>query len=58
MGLEIEGVIEHVVGSLFRNLYLSFWPRHLRIARIVREIEPDLVHAHLSTRGTGSTCRS
>ena len=50
MGLEIEGVIEHVVGSLFRNLYLSFWPRHLRIARIVREIQPDLVHAHFITK--------
>lgn len=46
MGRRLDGVIEHVVASPFENLYLSFWPRHLRVARIVKQIGPDLVHAH------------
>jgi glycosyltransferase involved in cell wall biosynthesis len=46
MERRIDGVVEHVVASGFENLYLSFWPRHLRVARIVKEIGPDLVHAH------------
>jgi glycosyltransferase involved in cell wall biosynthesis len=46
MGLSIDGVTEHVLGSRWKNLYLSFIPRHLGVARIVREIKPDLIHAH------------
>jgi L-malate glycosyltransferase len=42
----IEGVTEYVVRSPLRNLYLSFWPRHLQVAKIVKQIKPDLVHAH------------
>ena len=46
MGRELDGVTEHVVGAPDQNLYLSFWPRHLRVAKIIRRIRPDLVHAH------------
>jgi glycosyltransferase involved in cell wall biosynthesis len=39
-------VTEHVLESRCQNLYLSFIPRHLRIKKIVRDIKPDLIHAH------------
>lgn len=42
----IAGVTEHVLPSVFGNLYLSFWPRHIRILLLLRKIQPDLVHAH------------
>ena len=50
MGRTLPGVTEHVVPSLTGNLWLSFWPRHLRIRRLIREISPDLVHAHFITK--------
>ncbi|MDD1662619.1 MAG: glycosyltransferase, partial [Methanomicrobiales archaeon] len=50
MGRAIAGVTEHVVGSRFRNHYLAFWPRHLRVRRLIREIDPDLIHAHFITK--------
>jgi L-malate glycosyltransferase len=50
MGRTLPGVTEHVVPSLTGNLWLSFWPRHLRIGRLIREIDPDLVHAHFITK--------
>ena len=46
MDRAIPGVSEHVIGSIFGNLYLDFWPRHIRIHRLIREIDPDLIHAH------------
>jgi len=46
----IPGVIQHVVPSRFRNLYLAFWPRHVEIRRLVTTIDPDLVHAHFITK--------
>lgn len=46
MNTTIEGVTEHVVGSSVQSLYLSFWPRHLAIMRLIRQIDPDLIHAH------------
>ena len=46
MGITIPGVTEHVVGSPDQNLYLSFWPRHLRILWLIRRIQPDIIHAH------------
>lgn len=46
MGITIPGVIEHVVGFPKQNLFLSFWPRHLRILRLIKKIKPDLIHAH------------
>jgi glycosyltransferase involved in cell wall biosynthesis len=46
MGVTINGVTEHVLPSLTGNLYLSFWPRHIRILLLMRKIRPDLVHAH------------
>jgi glycosyltransferase involved in cell wall biosynthesis len=45
MGRSIAGVTEHVIGSWVRNLYLAFWPRHIRVRRLIREIDPDLIHA-------------
>jgi glycosyltransferase involved in cell wall biosynthesis len=45
-GVRIDGVTEHVLPSITGNLYLSFWPRHLRLLRLVRNIRPDLIHAH------------
>ncbi|HMA05457.1 MAG TPA: glycosyltransferase family 4 protein [Methanomicrobiales archaeon] len=49
-GRSLTGVTEHVIPSFFRNLYLGFWPRHLRILRLIRRIDPDLVHAHFITK--------
>ena len=46
MGRNIEGVNEHVITSRWKNLYLSFIPRHLAIKKLVKEIKPDLIHAH------------
>jgi glycosyltransferase involved in cell wall biosynthesis len=46
VGRALPGVTEHVIPSPFRNLWLGFWPRHLRIRRLIRRIDPDLVHAH------------
>ena len=42
----IPGVTEYIAASSFRNHYLAFLPRHCTIHRIVRRIQPDLVHAH------------
>ena len=42
----MDGVTEHVLPTLTGNLYLSFWPRHLRLLRLIRAIRPDLIHAH------------
>ena len=50
MDRAIPGVTEHVVPSLTGSLWLSFWPRHVRIRRLIREIDPDLVHAHFITK--------
>ena len=50
VGRSIPGVTEHVVPSRFRNLYLGFWPRHLRIRRLIQGIDPDLVHAQFITK--------
>jgi glycosyltransferase involved in cell wall biosynthesis len=50
VGHVLPGVTEHVVPSPFRNLWLGFWPRHLRIRRLIRRIDPDLVHAHFITK--------
>ncbi|MDD1651471.1 MAG: glycosyltransferase family 4 protein [Methanomicrobiales archaeon] len=50
VGRTLPGVTEHVIPSLSGNLWLSFWPRHLRIRRLIREIDPDLVHAHFITK--------
>ncbi len=50
MNTTIEGVTEHVVGSSTQNLYWSFWPRHLKIMRLIRQINPDLIHAHFITK--------
>ncbi len=49
-GRALPGVTEHVVPSAFRNLWLGYWPRHLRIRKLIREIDPDLVHAHFITK--------
>ena len=40
----------HVVGSMFKSLYLAFPFRHLKIMRIVKKIKPDIVHAHFITK--------
>ena len=50
MGCSIAGVTEHVIPSRFENLYLSFWPRHIRVRRLIRDIDPDLVHAQFITK--------
>jgi len=41
---------EHVLNSQWRNLYLAFIPRHLRVRKIIHEIRPDIVHAHFITK--------
>jgi glycosyltransferase involved in cell wall biosynthesis len=42
----VPGVTEYVLGSYWKNLYLAFVPRQIQINKIVREICPDLIHAH------------
>ncbi len=46
VGRTLPGVTEHVVASRWKNLYLSFIPRHRAIQRLVRTIRPEIVHAH------------
>ena len=40
----------HIVNSVFSNLYLAFPFRHIKIMRIIRQIKPDIVHAHFITK--------
>ena len=42
----LSGVTEHVISSRWKNLYLSFIPRHIAIKRLVKTIRPDIIHAH------------
>ncbi|HTY53224.1 MAG TPA: glycosyltransferase family 4 protein [Methanomicrobiales archaeon] len=44
-GRPLAGVTEHVITSRWRSLWLAFWPRHFRVRRLIRSIDPDLVHA-------------
>jgi len=46
MGITLPGVTEHVLHSPSGNLYLSFWPYHLQVMRLIKAIRPDIVHAH------------
>jgi len=46
----IQGIHLHVVGSRFSNLYLAFPFRHIKIMRIVKQINPDIVHAHFISK--------
>jgi len=46
MGRKIHGVNEHVITSRWKNLYLSFIPRHIAIKNLIQKIKPDLIHAH------------
>jgi L-malate glycosyltransferase len=46
MDRAIPGVTEHVLTSGWNNLYLAFLPRQIAIKRLVKQIRPDLVHAH------------
>jgi glycosyltransferase involved in cell wall biosynthesis len=45
-GVVIPGVTEHVITLRWSNLYLSFIPRHFATQKLVRQINPDLIHAH------------
>ncbi len=42
----IHGVTEHVLSTRWKNLYLSYIPRHIAIRHLVNRIKPDLIHAH------------
>jgi glycosyltransferase involved in cell wall biosynthesis len=42
----ILGVTEHVLSSRWNNLYLSFIPRQLQIQKLIKTIQPDIIHAH------------
>jgi len=42
----IPGVTEHVLPSRWKNLYLSYIPRHIAIRHLVARINPDLIHVH------------
>jgi L-malate glycosyltransferase len=46
MDRSIPGVTEYVIASRWKNLYFSFLPRHIAIKRLIKQIRPDLVHAH------------
>jgi glycosyltransferase involved in cell wall biosynthesis len=43
-------ITEHVIPGRFNNLYLDFWPRQLKIQKLIKEINPDLIHAHFITK--------
>jgi len=43
---QIERVTEHVINGPFKNLYLNFWPRQIKIQKLIKKINPDLIHAH------------
>jgi len=49
-GVTMPGVAEHLLASRWNNLYLSFMPRHLAIKNVVKEIRPDLIHAHFISK--------
>lgn len=46
MDRRIPGVTEYILTSRWKNLYFLFIPRHLEIKRLVKKIQPDLIHAH------------
>ena len=46
MNRTLPGVREHVLVSRWKNLYLAFIPRHIAIKKLVKQIRPDLIHAH------------
>jgi glycosyltransferase involved in cell wall biosynthesis len=46
MNRKLQDVTEHVIASRWKNLYLSFIPRHITIKRLVKTIRPDIIHAH------------
>ncbi|MBC7085016.1 MAG: glycosyltransferase family 4 protein [Methanomethylovorans sp.] len=48
--IPVEGVNIYVVDSVFNNLYLAFPFRHIKIMRIIKQIKPDIVHAHFITK--------
>jgi len=50
MNHTINGVTEHVILSAWDNLYLAFFPRHFVIRKLVKKINPDLIHAHFITK--------
>lgn len=47
---ELHGVEVHVIRSIFNNLYLDFFPRHLRMYLLVHKIKPDILHAHFISK--------
>lgn len=46
MNRSLPGVTEYILRSYWKNLYLAFIPRHIAIKRLVKQIKPDLIHAH------------
>lgn len=48
--LDYSDVSVHIIGSRFKDLYLSFIPRHLKIYLLVKRLKPDLVHAHFISK--------
>ncbi|MDO9036435.1 MAG: glycosyltransferase [Methanoregula sp.] len=46
MDSPISNVTEYVLTSQWKNLYLSFIPRHIATKRLIKKIKPDLIHAH------------
>jgi len=47
---EFHGAEVHVIRSIFNNLYLDFFPRHLRIYLLIHKIKPDILHAHFISK--------
>ncbi len=47
---ELQGVEVHVIRSIFNNLYLDFFPRHLRMYLLVHKIKPDILHGHFISK--------
>ncbi|WP_321419210.1 glycosyltransferase family 4 protein [uncultured Methanomethylovorans sp.] len=47
---ELEGVKFHIIRSIFNNLYLDFFPRHLRMYLLIHKMKPDILHAHFISK--------
>jgi len=48
--IAFEGVKLHVLTSFFHNIYVSFIPRHIKIYFLVKQLKPDVIHAHFISK--------
>lgn len=46
----LPGITLHIVPPAFNNLYLSFPFLHMKVRKIVMQLNPDIVHSHFITK--------